>query len=90
MHLEEKAVERIPPKPIGTGTPGSSTPAPTASGNPTNCLPLGNIDCLGTVTSKDLAYLLFRMHSNDKKADLNNSGFVDEIDLRILLSNYGK
>jgi hypothetical protein len=77
----------IPPYSVTTFVLTEKTPTPSPT--PTHCLPLGNIDCAGGVTSLDLAYLLSKLGTKDPKADLDNSGEVNSLDLGQLIKNLG-
>jgi polygalacturonase len=76
---------------VVTIAPGGSsqTPPPT----PQHCQPLGDMsdypNCKGKVTTLDLSYLLSKISTTDFKADLDNSGTVNVLDLSPLLTNLG-
>jgi hypothetical protein len=55
----------------------------------THCLPLGDIDCSGTVNALDLSKLLTAISTYDPAADLDDSGSVNSLDLGKLLANLG-
>lgn len=67
-----------------------SATTPTPSPTPIHCLPLGNINCTGTVNVSDLSYLISKFGGNDSSVDLDDSGKVNVIDLSILLANFGR
>ena len=72
-----------------TGNP-TATPAVTSTPQPTNtnCGPLGDIDCSGTVEINDLTILLSAYATIHQLADLDQSGLVSILDLSLLLKNF--
>lgn len=55
-----------------------------------HCLPLGNIDCTGTVGGHDVRAIIQKYGTTDVLTDLNNSGTINTLDIIIALLNFGR